>query len=125
MDRRRTALVLIDVQDRFSHAIPGWDGLLDRIRRLIEGVRLMGVPVLVTEQVPEKLGATASVLAETLDGAEPIPKTTFSCVGNEAFCAALQDLDVDRVIVAGVEAHVCVYQTVRGLRVRGLEVCVP
>ncbi|MBP7275013.1 MAG: isochorismatase family protein [Kiritimatiellae bacterium] len=122
----KTALVVVDVQGRLAEAVAGSEQLMAEIRRLILGWRALGLPVLLTEQVPEKLGATRAELAEALSGITAIPKSTFSCVGEPAFMRALGAAGVRRVLLCGIETHVCIWQTARDLRHAGyeVEVCV-
>jgi len=74
------------------------------------------------EQVPESLGPTIPEIAELLSGIEPIAKASFSCCGREDFNAKLTGLSRDQIILAGIETHVCIYQTARDLIERGLRV---
>ena len=80
------------------------------IERLIRGAHVLGVPVIVTEQYVKGLGATVEPLRAALEetgGYRPIEKDCFSAQG----CAAFAALDRRQALIAGVEAHVCVYQT--------------
>ena len=85
------------------------------IVRLIRGAQILGVPILVTEQYVKGLGRTVEVVRQALDVYEPIEKSCFS---------GFRDIDRKQVIVAGVEAHVCVYQTVSDFLARGYEVTI-
>ena len=104
----------------------GSDRLMAEIRRLILGWRALGLPVLWTEQVPDKLGPTRTEIAEALSGIPAIPKAAFSCAGEPAFMQALGAARVRRVLLCGIEAHVCIWQTARDLLRSGyeVEVCV-
>ncbi len=108
------ALVVVDMQERLMAAMPDPAGLADRARRLIEGARHLGLPVVFTEQAPAKLGPTAEPLRNLI--AEPaIEKITFSCWDCPAFQDRLVAMGRHHIILAGIETHVCVWQTARDL----------
>jgi nicotinamidase-related amidase len=115
----RAALVVVDVQEGFRKAIPGFERIAQATATLIRGADALGVPVLVTEQYPKGLGQTAPEVAEHLpDGVEPLEKLVFSATGAEGF-----DLgERDQALVCGVETHVCVNQTALELLDDGTEV---
>jgi nicotinamidase-related amidase len=119
LDRDRAVLVVIDVQEAFRKAVPGFDDLARATVALVSGADAVGVPVVVTEQYPNGLGRTAPEVAERLpEGAQPLEKLSFSAREAEGF-----DLDGrDQALVCGVEAHVCVNQTVLDLLADGVEV---
>ena len=112
----QTVLVVIDVQSRLTPAMPHkvYERMRDTTALLVEAARLLEVPVLTTEQYPQGIGHTVPELAAACAGGV-IEKTSFGCCGEPAFLAALDKLGRRRVIVTGMEAHVCVYQTVLGL----------
>lgn len=122
MSRDDTALLVVDVQVKLLRAIPNHARLVWNIRRLIDGAKLLGLPVAATEQYPQGLGATAAELAERL-GAIPA-KLTFSCRGCPGVEDAFQAAGRHKVLVVGVEAHVCVQQTVLDLLHAGFRVYV-
>lgn len=116
--RDRTALLVIDVQERLLPVIDGHDELEVRIRTAIEGAKALGVPLVATEQYPKGLGPTVPSLAGLL--ASPVEKLSFSCCGVEGVDRALAEAGPQAVLVAGIETHVCVLQTVLDLIERGL-----
>jgi nicotinamidase-related amidase len=125
--RDRAVLAIIDVQERLIPVIDGADGVIRNIERLIRGCHILGVPVLVTEQYVRGLGATVETVRRSLEetsGYAPIEKSCFSAYGCESFAARLAELGRTQVLVAGVETHVCVYQTVEDLLARDLGVSV-
>ncbi|HJL18971.1 MAG TPA: isochorismatase family protein [Sandaracinaceae bacterium LLY-WYZ-13_1] len=132
------ALVVIDTQEKLAGAMPAADRerCVRKIGMLIEAARLFDFPVLVTEQYPKGLGPTVPALRERLDAFEAPPpvveKLEFDALGNVACTDALDHLvthhgdgAIRSVLVVGMEAHVCVYQTVRGLIGSGFHVQVP
>jgi len=122
LDRNDTVLVVIDLQERLVRAMPDREALLDRAGRLIAGVRVLGLSVLATEQNPQGLGPTVPEIARLLEGVRPVPKTSFGCLGCAAFGALLRESGRRSVLLCGVEAHVCVYQTARELVAAGYHV---
>jgi len=119
LDPDRAALVVIDVQEGFRAAIPGFDRLAAAAATLIRGAAELEVPVLVTEQYPKGLGATVPEIAGHLpEGAEPLAKTVFSAAAAEGFDLGGRE----QALVCGIEAHVCVNQTILDLLARGIEV---
>lgn len=125
LSRDHTILVIIDVQEKLLPAIDGAKELTRNVERLIRGAHVLGVPVIVTEQYVKGLGATVDPLRRALEetsGYRAVEKSCFSAHGCEAFVAQLAALERRQVLVAGVEAHVCVYQTVLDLLAGGYEV---
>ena len=112
LDRGRAALVVVDVQEAFRKAVPGFEDVAGATANLVRGFAEMGLPVVITQQYPQGLGETVPEVAEHLpEGVEPIDKVRFSAAEAEGF-----DLDGrDQAVVCGVESHVCVNQTVLDL----------
>lgn len=128
LNRANTVFVIIDVQEKLMPVIDGAKALMRNIERLIRGAHVLGVPVIVTEQYVKGLGATEEPVRSALDetcGYRPIEKNCFSAHGCDAFAAQLAALERRQVIVAGVEAHVCVYQSVIDLLAAGFDVTIP
>jgi nicotinamidase-related amidase len=122
MSASDTGLLVIDVQGKLVTLVPGHERIVWNIGRLIDGAKIFGVRVAATEQYPKGLGATVPELAQRLG---PLPaKQTFSCGSVPAIFRDWQDAGVFRVLVAGIETHVCVQQTVFDLLAAGLRVYV-
>ncbi len=117
-----TVLVLIDVQERLLGAMHERDALVESISRLLRGTAALGVPVIVTEQIPEKLGPTVPALAEAAGGRAPLSKSCFSCAGAPAFMDRIRSMGRPQILLCGIETHVCVYQTARDLLDAGYHV---
>jgi nicotinamidase-related amidase len=115
-------LAVIDVQPRLLDVMWRRDRLLDRLARLLRGAEALQVPVLVTEQVPAKLGGTEPGLRSLMGAADPIAKSTFSALGEPAFASRLAEMGRRCVWLAGIETHVCVYQTASDLLSAGYRV---
>jgi nicotinamidase-related amidase len=110
-----TALILVDVQAKLAPAMHAKEILLENLKRLIRGVRILGVPILWTEQNPDGLGPTLPEIADLLPDQKPVSKFSFSCCGSEQFRSELDALERKNMLIAGIEAHVCVYQTAADL----------
>jgi nicotinamidase-related amidase len=115
LKREDTTLIVVDVQEAFRKAIPQFDDVAARVRTLVEGARVLGVPIVVTEQYPKGLGSTVPEVG--LDGEPVLEKTCFPATQADGF-----RLDTGQALVCGIEAHVCVHQTVEDLAGRGVEV---
>ncbi len=105
-------LLLIDLQERLMPVICDQETIVARAVRLAEAAQLLGVPILVTEQNPAGLGPTVAPLKAYPRAV--LAKTTFSAAGDPGF-SSLLPAAAKQIVVAGVEAHVCVLQTVLGL----------
>lgn len=122
LKKEETAVVVIDVQERLVVAMDEdvYSDMLSNTSRLVQGANVLGVPVLATQQYTKGLGGTVGELAKDIDG--HIEKVTFSCCGEESFEASLKEKGVKTVVVAGMETHVCVLQTVLDLLEKGYNV---
>jgi nicotinamidase-related amidase len=122
LDAESTCLVVVDVQEKFRAVQTDFDKMLGNAVRLAKTFRILGLPILVTEQYPKGLGVTVPELSRVLSGVEPSIKTCFSSCGSEEFSRALSDFGRRQVLVCGIEAHVCVSQTVHDLLLSGYSV---
>ena len=115
----RCAAVAVDYQERLLPPIRGRERLMKKSAELLEGLSLLSVPVLFTEQYPQGLGKTDPALLALAPGAPVIEKTSFGAADTPAFSAALRPLGRDQIILFGIEAHICVLQTALGLKELG------
>ena len=115
LNPKNTALVIIDVQGKLARIMKNTDELFRNLAMLIKGARLLEVPIIWMEQLPDKLGSTVKEVSEHLKGMTPIAKDVFSCGQNEEFNATLDEINPDNVVLAGIETHICVYQTTMDL----------
>ena len=118
----RTALIVVDVQGKLAQLMYEKQTLFENLRKVIKGIQVLGLPILWVEQNPKGLGPTIPEVAELLPCSEPISKLSFSCCRNERFVQALKAADRNQVLIVGIEAHVCVYQTAVDLVDSGYEV---
>src|SRR5882757_3089709 len=116
LDSRKTALVVVDIQEGFRNAIPDFALIASRASTAVRGFQILGVPVIVTEQYPKGLGRTAEEIVLVLpDDFKVFEKTAFSSCGAGPFVAKLEALGVKQVVLCGLETHVCVNQTAHDL----------
>jgi nicotinamidase-related amidase len=108
---QNTALVVIDVQEKLMDVMPRRAEMIASIQKLIDAARILKLPTLVTAQYVKGLGPVCPEIVKATPGIAPIEKTAFSCCGSEEFMRAVKDLRRQRIILCGIEAHVCVQQT--------------
>jgi nicotinamidase-related amidase len=115
-------LVVVDVQGKLARLMHESEAMIEAQAVLIRGCRLLGIPVVWAEQLPEKLGPTVEELQEPLRGLEPIAKSSFGCLGDAELRCCIESGGRGQVLLCGIETHVCVWQTAAGLLERDLEV---
>jgi len=121
LDAAKSVLLVVDVQGKLARMMHRSDELLDNLARIIKGAGVLEVPVICTEQNPRGLGPTVAELAPLIK-TEPLAKLAFSCCGEPLFLEALNRLGRKQVLLAGIEAHVCICQTAVDLLGLGYEV---
>jgi nicotinamidase-related amidase len=124
MTPESTVFVIIDFQQKLVAAMHEAEPVQANLCRLAAGAAALSVPLIVTEQYPDKLGATRPEVLDAGDAASVISKTTFSCAANQAFMESIEKRRPRHVVLAGIEAHVCVYQTARHLQEAGFQTSV-
>jgi nicotinamidase-related amidase len=123
MTAEKSALLVVDVQERLLPHIHGWQALLENTIWLLKVAEKIGVPIMASEQYPKGLGHTHVDLAKLLPSGSVAEKSHFSCVG--ANCLdGLSGCDRQQVVICGIESHVCVLQTALELRWQGKDVFV-
>ncbi len=125
LNRDEVFLVVIDFQEKLAKTMEYRDQVADNINLLVTASKLMGIPVVVTEQYPDGLGPTVPAVKENLPAVQLIPKMTFNCWGVDPFVAEIEGAGRNTLLVVGMEAHICVYQTVVGAISKGYSVHVP
>ena len=111
----KSLLLVIDVQGKLARLMFDKEQLFRNIQALIQMARFLEIPILYTEQVPEKIGPTIPEIANYLHNLPPIRKASFSCCQEEEFLKKLEFYKRPQIIVCGMETHVCVYQTAADL----------
>ncbi len=109
-------LLVVDVQGKLARLMHEAEHMIGQQRRLVEACRILKMPVLWAEQLPDKLGATVPELADKLDGLKPSAKSSFGCWGDKNLREAVRASGRDRILLCGIETHVCVWQTAAALR---------
>ena len=118
----KTVLIVVDVQGKLAQLMYEKQSLFENLRKIIKGIQVLGIPILWVEQNPEGLGPTIPEVSELLVDIEPISKSSFSSCRNKRFIKTLKAANRNQVLVVGIEAHVCVYQTSMDLVDLGYEV---
>ncbi|TVQ22876.1 MAG: isochorismatase family protein [Spirochaetaceae bacterium] len=116
--------LVIDVQERLVPVMHQSEPFLLKLEILMKGMTLLGVPFCMSEQYPRGLGPTVEPISTAAPGITPMEKMEFSCMANEAIRSRLLEEDDRTILVAGIEAHVCVLQTVLDALREGLSVVV-
>lgn len=112
LDRNKSCLIVVDIQERLAPAMH--DAGVEAIRNaaiLMQAAKLLGVPTLVSEQYPRGLGRTVPQLAEYMPAGGPVEKLEFACPANTGFAEQLKASAKRQIVLAGMEAHICVLQT--------------
>ena len=123
LSREHAALVVIDMQEAFRPVIQDFTEVASRISKAVQGAQLLEVPIIVTEQYPKGLKHTAEeILPHLPKDSNTIEKFCFSSCGVDEFQQLLISRNIKQAIVCGIEAHICVAQTVLDLLSQGLEV---
>jgi len=112
VDEEDAVLVVIDVEEKLYRVMAHKERLVSNITKLIKVCRLLGIPILLTEQYPEGLGVTIEEVRRELGGCyKPVRKTSFSCFGEDSFVRRLGETGRKTLLLTGIELHVCVAQT--------------
>ena len=122
LDRRSSGLLIVDLQARLMPLIPNHDVVVWNVDRLARGAQLLGIPIVGTEQYPEKLGRTVSPVDQSI--MTLVGKRSFSCGGCSELFRPLSEQGCSSLLITGVETHVCVLQSVLDLLADGFDVFV-
>jgi len=122
--RDNSALLVIDIQSRLAPHIAGHHQLIRRTETLLGAAELFGMPKLLTEHCPAQIGPVIEPMRSRFAAGEIFEKTCFGAADHPEFVDRVQRSGRTTIVVAGMEAHVCVMQTALGLRAHGFEVVV-
>jgi len=111
LDIQNCCLVVVDVQGKLAQLMYEKDTLFKNIEILIKAAKILNIPILWCQQCPQSLGQTVPQIAELLSDSDPINKASFSCCGCDQFNEKLNELSRRQILLCGIEAHVCIYQT--------------
>ncbi|GAB4299293.1 MAG: hydrolase [Ignavibacteriaceae bacterium] len=120
--RETTGLLIIDIQEKILPVVVNPDMVVNNSVKLIRGFNILQIPVLYTEQYPKGLGSTHKTIRDELIKSKLYIKMSFSCFGAEGLFSYLTNQNVSQIVVAGIESHVCVQQTVLDLLANGFRV---
>ena len=123
MQSKDTALLIIDVQERLIQAVDDQKQIVWNIRRLIDAANVLCIEIATTEQYPQGLGHTIELIAKRIVH-KPCPKMSFSCVGCAEILQQFRDSGISKILLCGIEAHVCVLQTALDLILNDYQVFV-
>ncbi len=115
LEKEDCALLIVDIQERLAAVMKYREQVVKNNLRLIELAKLLNVPVLASEQYPKGLGHTVDEIKEALPSYNPVEKLAFGCCGEPAFMDVLRGLGKKKIILTGMETHICVLQTALGL----------
>jgi nicotinamidase-related amidase len=125
VSKDQTALLIVDMQEKVFAAVDHGNEVLQTVIRLIKGFQVLGIPIFTSEQYPEGLGDTLFPIRTALGvDYKPYKKTTFSCFDHPEFLQCPQLSHIKQWVVVGIEAHICVLQTAKGLINLGKQVVV-
>lgn len=122
LNKDQTLFVLVDVQGKLAKIVHDSEQILENIKKLIQALMILEIPIVSVEQYPEGLGATVEEISQYLTHLIPIHKIAFNACKNNTFIEAVKSSGRQQILVAGIETHVCVYQTAIGLKNLGYEV---
>ena len=122
LESNHTGLLVVDIQGKLARLVEESEPLIANTARLVQGARALGLPVIWLEQNPDKLGHTVAELQPLQAGSPVLPKYSFGAMGEPSVAAALTQSGVSHWLVCGIEAHICVYQSVLGLLGSGAQV---
>ena len=111
IDGEECVLIIVDIQKKFEKVIPGWQNLVQNAVKAVRGCQILGIPVIVTEQYPEGLGETVPDISYLFTDFRPNTKTCFSCYESIALKNRLEKIGRKNIILAGIETHICIYNT--------------
>lgn len=114
LDPASSILIVVDMQTSLARVVTDAERHLGRARVLLRAAEILEVPVIATEQYPERLGPTVDTLRDRLDPSRIFAKLAFSAAAEPVVRDAVLDLGRRQLVVVGMEAHVCVLQTALG-----------
>jgi len=122
LNKSKTALLIIDIQDRLAAIMKQKEAVVTNCLHLIELSKMFNMPIVVTEQYPKGLGQTVEEIRKALPIYQPIEKLTFSCCDEPSFINEIKNLNKKNIILTGMETHICILQTCIGLLENGFNV---
>lgn len=121
LQAENTILIVIDVQGKLAQVVKEAEERLREISILVRGVQALGIPVILTTQVPEKLGYSVAEVQALVPDEVEIPRTTFNVLAEPAVAERLAQCGRKQVLLCGYETHICLYQSASALLSAGYE----
>ena len=125
LQRKKAGLLIIDLQEKLFNLVERQCDVMHAMEIVVKGFKILHLPIVVSEQYPEKMGLTVEPIRRLLgDVYHPFPKRSFSCLGSAPLQENILSLPVEQWVLVGIEAHVCILQTAKALMAAGKEVTV-
>ena len=124
LNTQESVLIVIDVQGKLARVVAESEQVIRKIQQLVQGAKALEIPIILTNQVPEKLGDTIPEIADLLAGQHQVSRTSFSVFREVQVMSQLGSLGRKQVILCGVEAHICLFQSALDLLNAGHEVVI-
>lgn len=121
LNKDNTILLIIDIQEKLASIMKHREGVIDNTKILITAAKEMEMPIIITEQYPKGIGPTVEEIKEVVDNVKPFEKTSFTAY-TDKIKEALDATGRKKVVITGMETHICVFQTARDLIDNGYEV---
>jgi isochorismate hydrolase len=118
--RDSSALIIVDIQDSFLAPISNRAAIMQRAKFIIEIARILGVPMIATEQYASRMGATNEEIVAVMGGSRRFDKLCFSSCRSQQFWEEWKSLKRNQAVIIGIETHICVNQTVHDFAERGV-----
>ncbi|MFH2058756.1 MAG: hydrolase [Pseudomonadota bacterium] len=118
----KTVMLLIDVQGRLAQLMNEKEKLFKSLQIMIQAMKILEVPIVWMEQIPDKLGRTSVDILQFLSDQSPIEKSSFSCCEEPVFMEKFKKIGRNQVLLTGIETHICVFQTGTDLIQKGYDV---
>ena len=127
LEIKNCSLIVVDVQGKLAQLMYEKESLFKNIQILIKTAKILNIPIIWCQQVPKAIGPTIPEIVELLPDVEPINKAAFSCCSDvdpagKQFNDKLNSLNVEQVIICGIETHICICQTALDLLRKGFDV---
>jgi hypothetical protein len=121
LKKDRAVLIVTDIQGNLASLMHEREALYKNIGIMIDGIRVLDIPIIWVEQYPRGLGSTVPEVSSHLEGNKPLPKISFSSLKDPVIRERFASYSRDQVILVGIETHVCIYQTAMDLIEQGIE----
>jgi nicotinamidase-related amidase len=124
IERDKSCLLVVDVQEKLASAMADPVGVIRNAGILMQAAARLDVPLVISEQYPQGLGMTVPELRALAPDSARVAKVSFSCAGDPALLRRVKDAQRSLIVIAGLEAHVCVLQSALGFRQAGYQIVV-